>query len=148
MSISIWNIWPVTATFPGLFCEGFVTRPKEINVHKKSALMELVYEDGRTHSLPAEYLRVFSPSAEVQGHAPGQSVLQHGKRDVQFIDFEPQGHYAIRITFSDGHDSGIYSWEYLDKLGSGYEKNWDSYLKQLQAAGKSREPMFIALGKS
>lgn len=125
-----------------------MSRPKEINVHKKSAILELVYEDGRTHSLTAEYLRVFSPSAEVQGHGPGQAVLQHGKKDVQFLDFEPQGHYAIKIVFSDGHDSGIYSWEYLDKLGSDYEKNWANYLEALGNAGKSREPQFIALGSS
>ena len=125
-----------------------MSRPKEINVHKKSAILELVYEDGRTHSLTAEYLRVFSPSAEVQGHGPGQAVLQHGKKDVQFLDFEPQGHYAIKIVFSDGHDSGIYSWEYLDKLGSDYEKNWANYLEALGNSGKSREPRFIALGSS
>ncbi|MBL6689903.1 MAG: DUF971 domain-containing protein [Pseudomonadales bacterium] len=125
-----------------------MSRPKEINVHKKSAILELVYEDGRTHSLTAEYLRVFSPSAEVQGHGPGQAVLQHGKKDVQFLDFEPQGHYAIKIVFSDGHDSGIYSWEYLDKLGSDYEKNWANYLEALGNAGKRREPRFIALGSS
>lgn len=125
-----------------------MTRPKEINVHKKSAVLELIYEDGRTHSLSAEYLRVFSPSAEVQGHGPGQSVLQHGKKDVQFLNFEPQGHYALKIVFSDGHDSGIFSWEYLDKLGSEYETNWAGYLRQLEAAGKSREAQFIALGKS
>lgn len=125
-----------------------MTRPVEINVHRKSALLELVYEDGSKHSLSAEYLRVFSPSAEVQGHGPGQSVLQHGKKNVQFLDFEPQGHYALKIVFSDGHDSGIYSWEYLDKLGSNYDENWAGYLKQLTDAGKSREPQFIALGKS
>ncbi len=122
-----------------------MSRPKEINVHKKSATLELVYEDGRSHSLTAEYLRVFSPSAEVQGHGPGQSVLQFGKKDVQFLDFEPQGNYAIKIVFSDGHDSGIYSWTYLDKLGTDYESNWSRYLEELEAAGKSREPQFIAL---
>ena len=125
-----------------------MSRPKEINVHKKSAILELVYEDGRSHSLSAEYLRVFSPSAEVQGYGPGQSVLQHGKKDVQFLKFEPQGHYALKIVFSDGHDSGIYSWDYLDRLGSNYEENWSSYVEQLETAGKSREPQFIALGKS
>ena len=122
-----------------------MSRPKEINVHKKSATLELVYEDGRSHSLTAEYLRVFSPSAEVQGHGPGQSVLQFGKKEVQFLDFEPQGNYAIKIVFSDGHDSGIYSWTYLDKLGTDYESNWSRYLEELKAAGKSREPQFIAL---
>lgn len=122
-----------------------MSRPKEINVHKKSATLELVYEDGRSHSLTAEYLRVFSPSAEVQGHGPGQSVLQFGKKEVQFLDFEPQGNYAIKIVFSDGHDSGIYSWTYLDKLGTDYESNWSRYLEELETAGKSREPQFIAL---
>lgn len=125
-----------------------MTRPTEINVHKKSAILELVYKGGKTHSLSAEYLRVFSPSAEVQGHGPGQSVLQHGKKNVQFLDFEPQGHYAIKIVFSDGHDSGIYSWEYLDKLGTNFDENWARYLEQLESAGKSREPQFIALGNS
>ena len=120
--------------------------PTAVNVHKKSAILELVYEDGTRHELSAEYLRVFSPSAEVQGHGPGQSVLQHGKKDVQFLDIEPQGHYAIKITFSDGHDSGIFSWEYLDRLGTEFDTNWPRYLDQLDAAGKTRAPQFIALG--
>ncbi|MBO6558104.1 MAG: DUF971 domain-containing protein [Pseudomonadales bacterium] len=122
-----------------------MSRPREINVHKKSAILELVYEDGSSHSLTAEYLRVFSPSAEVQGHGPGESVLQFGKKDVQFLDFEPQGNYAIKIVFSDGHDSGIYSWTYLAKLGTDYKANWSGYLEALEAAGKRREPQFIAL---
>ena len=117
-----------------------MSRPKEINVHKKSAILELVYEDGRSHSLTAEYLRVFSPSAEVQGHGPGQSVLQFGKKEVQFLDFEPQGNYAIKIVFSDGHDSGIYSWDYLYDLCSNYEAHWQDYLARLRDAGASRDP--------
>ncbi len=125
-----------------------MTQPSTINVHKKSAILELVYTDGGAYQLSAEYLRVFSPSAEVQGHGPGQSVLQYGKKDVQFMDIEPQGHYAIKITFSDGHDSGIYSWDYLEKLGKNLETNWQQYLSDLTAAGKSREPQFIALGKT
>lgn len=120
--------------------------PNEINVHKQSAKLELRYEDGTCHVLPAEYLRVYSPSAEVQGHGPGQSVLQHGKKDVQFLDLESQGNYAVKITFSDGHNSGIYSWEYLYQLGLNQEENWADYLKQLEAAGKSRDSQFIALG--
>lgn len=120
--------------------------PTEINVHKQSATLELIYKDGTLHTLTAEYLRVYSPSAEVQGHGPGQSVLQHGKRDVQFLDLEPQGNYAIKIVFSDGHDSGIFSWEYLHQLGAHQVENWADYLKQLEAAGKSRAPQFIALG--
>ncbi len=120
--------------------------PTEIKVHKKSAALELIYEDGSTLKFPAEYLRVHSPSAEVQGHGPGQAVLQHGKRAVQFLDIESQGHYAIKITFSDGHDSGIFSWEYLAELGENFDDNWSSYLARLEAAGKSREPQYIALG--
>jgi DUF971 family protein len=120
--------------------------PTAVNVHKKSAMLELVYDNGDAHQLPAEYLRVFSPSAEVQGHGPGQAVLQHGKKEVQFLDIEPQGHYAIKITFSDGHDSGIFSWEYLFQLGENHQQNWEQYLADLDAAGKSRAPLFIALG--
>jgi len=120
--------------------------PAEVNVHKKSALLELIYDNGASHRLSAEYLRVFSPSAEVQGHGPGQEVLQHGKKEVQFLDIQPQGHYAIKITFSDGHDSGIFSWEYLLQLGEDHHKNWPQYLAELDAAGKSRSPQFIALG--
>lgn len=117
--------------------------PREINVHKKSAVLELVYPDDAHFKLAAEYLRVYSPSAEVQGHGPGQSVLQHGKKNVQFLDIESVGNYAIRITFSDGHDSGIYSWQYLYELGRDAEENWRDYLAQLEAAGKSRESLFI-----
>jgi DUF971 family protein len=120
--------------------------PTEINVHKQSATLQLKYDDGNSFTLTAEYLRVYSPSAEVQGHGPGQSVLQHGKKDVQFLDIEPQGNYAIKIVFSDGHDSGIFSWEYLYQLGNHQAENWADYLEQLEAAGKSRDPQFIALG--
>ena len=120
--------------------------PTEVNVHKQSATLELKYQDGTLHTLTAEYLRVYSPSAEVQGHGPGQSVLQHGKRDVQFLDIEPQGNYAVKIVFSDGHDSGIFSWEYLYQLGAHQAENLADYLEQLEAAGKSRAPQFIALG--
>jgi DUF971 family protein len=120
--------------------------PAAVNVHKKSATLELVYENGDSHQLPAEYLRVFSPSAEVQGHGPGQAVLQHGKKEVQFLDIEPQGHYAIKITFSDGHDSGIFTWEYLLNLSENHQQNWQQYLGELNDAGKSRAPRFIALG--
>jgi DUF971 family protein len=119
-------------------------RPTEIKVHKKSATLELVYQDD-SFLLSAEYLRVFSPSAEVQGHAPGQQVLQHGKRLVTFKDILIQGHYAIRISFSDGHDTGIYSWDYLQQLGNSELTNWQDYLNRLAAAGVSRDPQFIAL---
>ena len=120
-------------------------KPLEISIHKKSALLDIKFEDDEQFSLSAEYLRVFSPSAEVQGHSPSQAVLQFGKRDVQFLDIEAQGHYAIRITFSDGHNSGIFSWEYLYSLGKDFEENWHSYLQSLKKAEKYREPQFIAI---
>lgn len=120
-------------------------KPLSIDVHKKSATLELSYEDGAKHSLSAEYLRVFSPSAEVQGHTPSQAVLQFGKRNVAFKDLEPQGHYAIKITFSDGHDSGIYSWDYLFELATYQETKWQEYVEALRASGKSRDPQFIAV---
>lgn len=118
--------------------------PTEIKVHKKSATLELIYND-ISQTLSAEYLRVYSPSAEVRGHSPDQSILQHGKRHVTFRDIEPQGNYAIRLVFSDGHDSGIYSWTYLKELGDDFESNWADYLAQLEKAGKSRDPQFIAV---
>ena len=118
--------------------------PTEIKVHKKSATLELIYND-ISQTLSAEYLRVYSPSAEVRGHSPDQSILQHGKRHVTFRDIEPQGNYAIRLVFSDGHDSGIYSWTYLKELGDDFESNWADYLPQLEKAGKSRDPQFIAV---
>ncbi|MCH7743799.1 MAG: DUF971 domain-containing protein [Proteobacteria bacterium] len=118
--------------------------PSEIKVHKKSATLELIYKDV-SHTLSAEYLRVYSPSAEVRGHSPEQAVLQHGKRHVTFKEIEPQGNYAIRLIFSDGHDSGIYSWSYLRELGDNFDPNWADYLTRLEEAGKSREPQFIAV---
>ena len=119
--------------------------PRELKFHKRSNTLELVYEDQR-FNLAAEYLRVYSPSAEVKGHGPGQEVLQHGKKEVQIRSIEPQGNYAIRIVFSDGHDSGIYSWDYLYELGAQQERLWADYLTRLGRAGKSREPQFIAKG--
>ncbi len=119
--------------------------PTTINIHKKSATLELGYQEGETFTLSAEFLRVHSPSAEVQGHGPGQEVLQVGKRNVQFSDVEPQGNYAIKIIFSDGHDSGIYSWDYLYELGRNQETLWQTYLDKLAEAGKSRDPQFIAV---
>jgi DUF971 family protein len=119
--------------------------PTGITIHSRSATLELTYQDGTSYILPAEYLRVFSPSAEVQGHSPSQAVLQHGKRHVQFLDVEPQGNYAIKISFSDGHDSGIFSWRYLKALADSQDANWEDYLAQLKAAGKTREAQFIAV---
>ena len=122
--------------------------PVKINIHKKSAELELVYSENSTFTLSAEYLRVFSPSAEVQGHGPDQAVLQSGKRDVQFRDVEPQGNYALKLIFSDGHDSGIFSWQYLYELAINQESNWASYLERLANAGKSRDSGFIEIRHS
>ena len=118
--------------------------PTEINLHRRSGILELVYENGTRYELPAEYLRVYAPSADVQGHSPDQAVLQHGKKGVMIRSIEPQGNYAIRITFSDGHSAGIYSWDYLHDLGAHREKLWQVYLERLEAAGKKRESFFIA----
>ena len=114
--------------------------PTEIKLHQQSRVMEITFENGRRFELPYEYLRVYSPSAEVRGHGPGQEVLQIGKRDVTIREVEQVGHYAIRPTFSDGHDSGIFSWDYLYELGLHHEELWQRYLDRLAAAGASRDP--------
>ena len=121
--------------------------PTDVKLHQVSGILELCYEDGTQYNLSAEFLRVHSPSAEVQGHSPEQAVLQHGKKMVKIADLVPQGHYAIRIEFSDGHDSGIFSWEYLSELGAHQDQLWADYLEQLDKAGKSREPQFIAVSQ-
>ena len=121
--------------------------PTDVKLHQVSGILELCYEDGKQFNLSAEFLRVYSPSAEVQGHSKEQAVLQHGKKMVKIADLVPQGHYAIKIEFSDGHDSGIYSWEYLHELGANQAELWADYLKQLEEAGKSREPQFIAVSQ-
>jgi DUF971 family protein len=112
--------------------------PTEIRLHQKSRVLEVAFDDGRAFRLPYEYLRVFSPSAEVRGHGPGQEVLQVGKREIEIRHVEPVGSYAIQPTFSDGHATGIYSWEYLYQLGVEQEARWAAYLKQMEAAGASR----------
>ena len=118
--------------------------PKEVKLHQRSGMLELVYDNGTRFELSAEYLRVYSPSAEVQGHSPDQAVLQHGKKGVRITGIDPQGHYAIRIRFSDGHDSGIYSWAYLYDLGKDRAQLWQIYLQRLERAGKTRESWVIA----
>jgi DUF971 family protein len=115
-------------------------RPTEIKLHQKSRLLEVAFDDGQRFSLPCEYLRVFSPSAEVRGHGPGQEVLQVGKRDVAITAIEPVGSYAVKLVFSDGHDTGLYSWDYLHELGEKQESSWKSYLARLEQAGASRDP--------
>ena len=114
-------------------------RPTEIKLHQKSRVLELSFADGKTFQLPCEFLRVYSPSAEVRGHGPGQEVLQTGKKAVDITQIEPAGSYAIQLTFSDGHDTGIYSWELLYDYGLRQEEMWQHYLKRLEQAGASRE---------
>ena len=113
--------------------------PTEIKLHQASRAMELSFADGTSFRLSYEFLRVNSPSAEVRGHGPGQETLQVGKREVTIAEVEPVGHYAIRPKFSDGHDTGIYSWEYLHDLGTRQQELWQRYLARLAAAGASRD---------
>ena len=114
--------------------------PTEIKLHQASRKMEIAFSDGARFELPFEFLRVYSPSAEVRGHGPGQETLQVGKREVTINAAEPVGHYALNLFFSDGHDSGIYSWEYLYELGANQEALWADYLRRMEAAGASRDP--------
>ncbi len=114
--------------------------PTEIKLHQRSRVMEVAFSDGRSFRLPYELLRVYSPSAEVRGHGPGQEVLQAGKREVEIRTLDPVGSYAVQPTFSDGHATGIYSWDYLYHLGENQERLWREYEEKLKAAGASRDP--------
>lgn len=114
--------------------------PTEIKAHQVSRVLEIAFSDGRAFKLPYEFLRVYSPSAEVRGHGAGQEVLQVGKRDVTIKELEAVGHYAIRPVFSDGHDNGIFSWEYLRERGEDQDELWQRYLERLDRAGASRDP--------
>ena len=114
--------------------------PSDVKLHQASRILELVFPNGRHFRLPYEFLRVSSPSAEVRGHGPGQETLQTGKRDVTITDVESVGHYALRPTFSDGHSTGIYSWDYLYDLGERQDELWRDYLARLAAARASRDP--------
>lgn len=113
--------------------------PTEITLHQKSRVLEIAFDDGSHFQLPAEFLRVYSPSAEVRGHGPGQETLQTGKRNVEITGLEAVGNYAIQPTFSDGHNSGIYSWDVLHYLGANQEALWADYLDRLDKAGASRD---------
>ena len=112
--------------------------PTEIKLHQASRMLEITYADGKTFSLPCEFLRVHSPSAEVRGHGPGQEVLQTGKQDVAITRIEPVGTYAVQLFFSDGHDTGIYSWDLLYDYGVRQQEMWQHYLNRLKDAGASR----------
>ncbi|SMC38195.1 gamma-butyrobetaine hydroxylase-like domain-containing protein [Polynucleobacter kasalickyi] len=113
--------------------------PENLVVHQKSKVLELTYADQNKYLLPFEFLRVHSPSAEVRGHGPGQEVLQTGKRNVSILSLEPVGNYAIKPTFTDGHDSGLFTWEYLLELSQNQEGMWQEYLAKLEAAGVTRD---------
>ena len=115
--------------------------PTEIRLQKKSRQVVISFDDGEQFELPFEYLRVNSPSAEVQGHGPGQGVLQVGKENVQLTAIEPIGHYAVRLVFDDGHDTGLYTWKYLYELATQHESKWQTYLDKLEAAGYARQPV-------
>ncbi len=115
--------------------------PNAIKLHKRSATLELIYADQTSFVLSAEFLRVHSPSAEVRGHGKGQEVLQVGKRGVKLLKAEPVGNYAIKLSFDDGHDTGIYSWPYLYELGSNQKARWDDYLRRLTEAGATRDSL-------
>lgn len=117
-----------------------MTAPIRIVVSKSKSKLTASFDSGEEYEFPAEYLRVFSPSAEVRGHGRGQEVLQYGKRHVGITSINQAGNYAIQIIFSDGHDSGIFSWDYLRDLGSNYTNNWIDYLARLHEAGQSRDP--------
>ena len=116
-----------------------MAKPTDISLHQKSRVLELGFEDGTKFELPCEYLRVYSPSAEVTGHGPGQEILQLNKEEVNITAIEPQGNYAIKLVFDDKHDTGIYTWEYLYELGSNYEAKWQEYLDRLKEAGHERK---------
>jgi DUF971 family protein len=112
--------------------------PVEIKLRKASRLLVVTFDDGSSFDFPFEYLRVFSPSADVKGHGPGQEVLQTGKEDVRLVSVDPIGHYAVRLVFDDGHDTGLYTWKYLYELGEQQAENWRSYLDRLKSAGYAR----------
>lgn len=114
-------------------------KPVEINLHQKSRVLEISYSDGERFELSYEFMRVHSPSAEVQGHGPGQGVLQIGKQDVMITHIEPVGRYAIQPTFDDGHDTGIYSWETLYDMGRNRDRYWKEYLGKLEKAGHTHQ---------
>ena len=122
-------------------------QPTEIKLHQASRVLEIAFDDGRHFRLPYEFLRVHSPSAEVRGHGPGQEVLQTGKRNVELADLKPVGNYGVQPTFSDGHDTGIFSWDYLYFLGSQQEQLWADYERRLGEAGVDRDaPMAAQAG--
>ena len=120
--------------------------PTALTVHGQSRILEVVFSDGAEFKIPFELMRVYSPSAEVQGHGPGQEVLHTGKREVGVVALESIGNYAVKPIFSDGHESGIFSWDYLYHLGADQDQLWNDYNRKLQAAGMSRDAAMVAGG--
>ncbi|MDB5868624.1 MAG: hypothetical protein JWP96_956 [Polaromonas sp.] len=121
--------------------------PTALTVHSQSRILEISFSDGAQFRIPFELMRIYSPSAEVQGHGPGQEILQTGKREVDVVALEPIGNYAVKPVFSDGHESGLFTWDYLYHLGADQTQLWDDYNRRLQAAGALRDaPMAIAGG--
>jgi DUF971 family protein len=121
-------------------------QPTALTVHQASRVLEIGFDDGRTFRIPFELMRVYSPSAEVQGHGPGQEVLQTGKREVEIVEITPVGHYAVQPRFSDGHDTGIFSWSYLYQLGSEQAERWQRYEERLKEAGMDRDAPMVKAG--
>lgn len=119
------------------------TIPTEIKLHQKSRYLEVAFDNGERFELTCEYLRVYSPSAEVRGHSEAEAVLQVGKASVNIVRIEPVGTYAVILHFDDGHNSGIYSWDWLYYLGKNHDRLWQEYLTKLEAAGQKREPMIM-----
>ena len=113
--------------------------PVKVTLHKRSRYLELAYDNGAKFELPFEFLRVYSPSAEVRGHSPEDAIVQTGKKAVDITKLEPIGNYALKLVFDDGHDSGLFSWEYLSELGDNQKNLWNSYLQRLDEVGGSRE---------
>ena len=123
--------------------------PTALTVHSQSRILEIAFSDGAQFKIPFELMRIYSPSAEVQGHGPGQEILQTGKREVGVVALEPIGNYAVKPVFSDGHESGLFTWDYLYHLGADESRLWDDYQRRLDAAGVERDaPMMVAGGKS
>ena len=123
--------------------------PTALTVHSQSRILEIAFSDGAQFRIPFELMRIYSPSAEVQGHGPGQEILQTGKREVNVVELEPIGNYAVKPVFSDGHESGLFTWDYLYHLGADQTQLWADYERRLQAAGVARDaPMVVAGGKS
>ena len=120
--------------------------PTALTVHGQSRILEVAFSDGAEFKIPIELMRVYSPSAEVQGHGPGQEVLQTGKREVGIVELEPVGNYAVKPVFSDGHESGIFSWDYLYHLGAEQARLWDDYKRRLLAANIQRDEPMVAAG--